>query len=197
MKKLIVSALVFLIAVQLNAASQDRVTSNINPSQLVRLLIPLKSQLKRAVDRGPVEFSKVLSGLTLTLAPTAAQQTQLESLLEAQRDPNSPEYQHWLTPEEFAARFGASDSDIAKITAWLTSQNLTISEVARGRTFVVVSGTAAAVAAAFDTSLHYFDFLGLNTSAIPSRRRFRRRSMASSQIFAAWTIFAQHPCTSR
>jgi len=113
------------------------------------------------VDRGPVESSEVLSGVTLILAPTTAQQTQLESLLESQRDPSSPEYQHWLTPEEFASRFGASDSDIAKITAWLIGQNLSISEVARGRNFIVVSGAASAVEAAFNTSIHHFDLAGV------------------------------------
>ena len=37
--------------------------------------------------------------------PAAAQQADLDHLLEAQQDPSSPQFRQWLTPEEYADRY--------------------------------------------------------------------------------------------
>ena len=52
--------------------------------------------------------------------------------------PSSPSYHQWLTPEQFGARFGLSSSDLAKVSAWLTSQGFTITSVARSSTFITL-----------------------------------------------------------
>lgn len=98
----------------------------------------------------------VLTHISLALAPSAQQKTDLMALLAAQQNPDSAEYHHWLTPEEYAARFGASDADVAKISAWLESQGLTVTGVARGRNSVFADGTAAQVDQAFQTEIHRF-----------------------------------------
>jgi subtilase family serine protease len=38
--------------------------------------------------------------------PTDIQQAELDKLLEQQQDPSSPNYHRWLSPDEFADRFG-------------------------------------------------------------------------------------------
>ena len=58
--------------------------------------------------------------------PSAA----LESFLAEQQDPASPNYRKWVTPEEFADRFGLTAGDIAQVTAWLESQGLKVEKVA-------------------------------------------------------------------
>ena len=58
----------------------------------------------------------MLTHITLALAPSAQQQADLTSLLAAQQNPASADYHHWLTPEQYAARFGASDADLGQIT---------------------------------------------------------------------------------
>lgn len=50
----------------------------------------------------------------------------LDKLLADQQDPNSPEYHRWLTPDEFAARFGPAETDFSAALDWLQSQNLSI-----------------------------------------------------------------------
>ena len=46
----------------------------------------------------------------------------LDELLAAQQDPNSPQYHHWLTPNEFSAKFGPNPSDVRAVAEWLKSQ---------------------------------------------------------------------------
>src|ERR1700689_3763789 len=88
-------------------------------------------------DQGRVTPSLAMSYITLTLAPSASQQADLEKLLVEQQTPGSPNYHHWLTPEEYGQRFGVSDSDLGKITQWLREQGLQVTSVARGRNWVV------------------------------------------------------------
>src|SRR6267143_1599662 len=58
-------------------------------------------------------------------------------------------YHRWLTPEEFADRFGVSQDDIDKIVSWLRGQGLTVVSVARARNSVAFRGDAAQVENAF------------------------------------------------
>jgi len=80
--------------------------------------------------------------LGLVLKPSASQQSDLDQLLAAQQDPASPDYHHWLTPEEYADRFGASPDDISKITQWLNQQGFHVTGVARARNWISFNGTA-------------------------------------------------------
>src|SRR5262249_24934535 len=76
--------------------------------------------------------------------------------LKDQQDPSSRNYQLWLTPEEFADRFGLSADDINKVTSWLQSHGFKIEEIARSRTWIAFSGTAEQVHSAFQTEIHHY-----------------------------------------
>src|SRR5262249_58563917 len=101
-------------------------------------------------DRGAVADSFPLSGVTLLLKPSAAQRSELGRFLEQQRDPASTDYHRWLTPELYADRFGASASDLRKVTAWLESQGFTVDNVARSRTWVTFSGSGGQAGGGFE-----------------------------------------------
>ena len=107
-------------------------------------------------DRGRVAPSLRLTYMTLALGPSPAQKADLEQLLEEQQTPGSPNYHRWITPEEYAQRFGASDAAIGAVTAWLGTQGLTVTTVARGHGWIAFDGTAAQVEAAFQTELHHY-----------------------------------------
>ena len=53
--------------------------------------------------------------MLMVLSPSAEQKSDLQTLLKAQLDPNSPQFHKWLTPQEFGARFGAANADIQTI----------------------------------------------------------------------------------
>ena len=74
-----------------------------------------------------------MPAITMYLRPSTAQQSALQQTLANQQNPASPNYHKWLTPEQYADRFGVSPSDINKIVAWLESQGFTWTNVARGR----------------------------------------------------------------
>jgi len=77
-----------------------------------------------------------VSGVTLIFRRSAGQQAELDRLLEELRSPQSPNYHRWLTPEQFADRFGLSPDDLAKLTGWLESQGLHVGYTARSRTYI-------------------------------------------------------------
>ncbi|MGA2213693.1 MAG: protease pro-enzyme activation domain-containing protein, partial [Bryobacteraceae bacterium] len=129
----------------LNASARRTIlTGNVHP------------KIRTATDQGRVAPSLALPYITLTMAPSAGQRADLEKLLADQQTPGSPNYHRWLTPEEYGQRFGASDADIAKITQWLQQQGLNVISVARGKSWIAASGTAAQAEAAFQTEIHSY-----------------------------------------
>src|ERR1017187_4080180 len=141
------------------AAAPDRITGPI-AGQLIKLSAGVSLKAQPGDDRGRVDSSLKLGYMTLLTVPSASQQKALNQLLSQQQDPRSPLYHMWLTPEQYADRFGLSPNDIQKLTAWLQSQGFTVVNVARGRNFIVFSGTAAQAETVFQTEIHNFDVGG-------------------------------------
>jgi len=142
------------------AAAPDRISGPIIAQQLIKLSAGVPMRAQPQYDQGPVDPSFKLSYMTLLTVPSASQQRAIDQLLAQQQDPRSPLYHKWLTPEQYADRFGLSPNDIQKITTWLQSQGFSISSVARGRNWVTFSGTAAQAESAFQTQIHNFDVAG-------------------------------------
>ncbi len=115
-----------------------------------------------ANDRGRVAASRLLQDVTLTLQPSAAQQADLAQFVTNLQDPASPDYHHWLTPEQYGARFGLSQAAIDAVTSWLAGQNLTVESVARGRTAIRFSGNVRDVERALQVEIHNYTINGEN-----------------------------------
>lgn len=107
-------------------------------------------------DAGPVAPDFPMRHMILVLQPSAAQNAELKGLTDALHNPASPEFHRWLAPEDFAARFGVSPSDLQRVTNWLTGAGFSIDEIPAGGRTIVFSGTAAQVEAAFQTSIHTY-----------------------------------------
>src|ERR1017187_3494352 len=136
-----------------SAAVQDRIgtVSTSNPAEVPN---SVNLRVKLATDLGPAAANTKLVGMSLRFSMTVDQGAALDQLLADQQNPSSPRYHQWLTPTQFAAQFGLSSSDIAKVTAWLTGEGFTVTGVANGGTFVTFDGTVAQAEAAFGTSIH-------------------------------------------
>jgi len=124
-------------------------------------IIALRGNVNRGAvpehDRGALDLSVPIQGMRLILGQTKEQAAALEQLLEDQRNPSAPDYQRWLTPEEYGERFGVTDDDLAQLAAWLQSQGFTVKQIARAHNWISFSGTAGAVRDAFHTELHYYE----------------------------------------
>ncbi len=141
------------------AAVRDRIISSINGGSHIALPGTVVARAKRSTDLGLAPADTKLESLSLRFNLTAAQQADLTQLLAAQLNPGSPSYHQWLTPQQFDARFGLSSADLAKVSAWLTSQGFTITSNA-GSIAINFSGTAAQVQQAFGTSIHTLSLNG-------------------------------------
>src|SRR5664280_1687691 len=107
-------------------AQPDRISAPIDARRTVVLKGHIHPMAQPRFDQGPAEPAFRLSYITLMLKKTDAQQAALEQLLQQQQDPASPNYHDWLTPEQYAERFGLSPSDLDKISAWLQSEGFTV-----------------------------------------------------------------------
>ncbi len=105
--------------------------------------VPLSKTATVTPDTKPAQFS-----VYLPLRNTAA----LGRLLTAQQRPGSPEYHQWLTPADFAARFGPTAGSMNRVQAALKASGLQILDV-HSRS-VTVSGTTGQVNKMFGTRLH-------------------------------------------
>jgi len=139
----------------------DRITAAIDNSQRVTLPGQVSARIDSSVDQGFVDRSMPLPYVSLVLKPSAAQQADLDRLLAQQQDASSPDYHNWLTPEQYADRFGLSRIDIDKMVAWLGQYGLTVKSVARGRNAIAFGGTAGQVGSAFGVEIHRYQAGGV------------------------------------
>jgi len=152
-------------------AQRDRISAPIDAERSVRLSGNLRPATLRQNDQGRVDGAFQLSAMALFLKRTPGQQADLLQLLHDQQDPASPLYHHWLTPEEFAGRFGLSQTDIDKVASWLRSQGFAVGKVARSRSWIAFSGSARQIEDSFRTEIHRYSLHGENhfaNAAAPS-----------------------------
>ena len=122
--------------------------------------------LARATDLGTVAPGTPLS-LTITLArPDAAGE---EALLDAEHTPGNPAYGHYLTPAQFAARFGVPAAQQQAVRSYLTGGGLAVDGTSAAGDIVSAHGSTAAVGSLFRTTFHSYSAEGrtfvANTSA--------------------------------
>ena len=134
----------------------SRIAAALDETKLAVLRGNTPPLARQAFDRGAAADSLPMERMMLVLAPSPAQDAALDKLLSEMQDKNSANYHKWLTPDQFGQRFGASDADIQKITAWLQSHGFTVDNVAHGRNLIIFSGTSGQVRAAFHTQMHQY-----------------------------------------
>ncbi len=148
-----------LLAATASAQIPNRITRNLAGDQTIAVM-GAHPIARDGVDQGRVNGSMRIHRAALVFRLSPEQQTALDKLLEEQQEADSPNYHKWLTPEQYAARFGMSDADLAKVSSWLKSQGLTVNGFSRARTRVFFSGTAAQVENVFRTELHNYQVDG-------------------------------------
>lgn len=160
-KQLLGSASMFLvIAVStlialypIDAQAQDHL---LGPIPRITIEKSTNPRIKSAVNAGTVDDATLLHRMILVLGPPTEQEHQLRSLLDSQQTKGSPNYHHWLKPEEFSSRFGPSQESIQQAVAWLQQQGLSVDNIARGGRWIEFSGATAQVNAAFGTQMRHY-----------------------------------------
>uniref|UniRef100_Q01UW2 Peptidase S8 and S53, subtilisin, kexin, sedolisin n=1 Tax=Solibacter usitatus (strain Ellin6076) TaxID=234267 RepID=Q01UW2_SOLUE len=137
-------------------AATNRVLTPVDRNRSIALKGHIHPQAQPQFDRGLVDPAMRIPRATLILKPAKS----LAAFLAAQQIPGSPEYRQFLSPEQFADRFGLTTDDLTKVVGWLESQGLKADRIARGRNAITFSGTAEQAARTLKTEFHRYQVNG-------------------------------------
>jgi subtilase family serine protease len=136
-------------------APKQMVTEPINESKLVTLGGNTTPAATRAEnDRGQVADDVRFDHLLLLLKRDPQTEAELKERIEAMHNPASPEFHHWLSPEEIGTRYGAHSQDMEAVQQWLKSHGFTINQAYKNGLVLDVAGTAKQVREAFHAEIH-------------------------------------------
>ena len=137
-----------------------RVTQAIDESQVVTLGRNTRPEANRTNDRGALPEGYGVEHMLLLLQRSPAQELALNKLIDSLNDKKSSNFHHWLTAEEFGAKFGVAQEDIDAVTKWLESHGFQVNEVYTSKIMIDFSGAAGQIKEAFHTELHNIDVNG-------------------------------------
>jgi len=121
-------------------------------------------------------------------------------------DPSSPNYGNYLDPDTFNTQFGVPAAKFQAAQAWLQGAGLTVTPIEGSTQYVLASGSAAQVGAAFGTPLNYYTANGrsfyanalapkvpasLGVSYVYGLNNFNKLSIPRVQASGPWTTGTQ------
>ncbi len=137
------------------AAPQVSKTTNLVP--LPNSVLPIISKSMPALTlfqtRGSIGASTTAAPFEVAISLKPRDEAGLQAFADAVSNPNSPEYRHFISPEEVGQRFGASEADVNAVKAFLIRGGLTINHVGKTNITISASGTQAQVEALFATKI--------------------------------------------
>ncbi len=141
-------------AVHTNARPSVRITQKVDTTKPTILPGTHPGAVDQAVIGARLASTTRLANLHLVLSSSDDQIAAFRTLADGQQDKTSPNFHKWMTPDTFGQYFGASSEDIAKITAWMQDQGLTVSSVAKSNRIITFAGSSTAIEKAFHTEMH-------------------------------------------
>ena len=156
----LVAAIFFLLCLFSPARAQTqnapRLREVIDLHNSERLHGTTPPDLRRFMDNGRVPDDLRLSGLSLIFKPTSQQASGLKELTRDQQTPGSDRYKGWISPHEYAARYGVNEADLIQTEAWLRSEGFSNFAVNTSRTALAFDGTSGDVERVFGAELHHY-----------------------------------------
>jgi subtilase family serine protease len=116
----------------------------------------LQARERSHPDGGVAATSSVNFDLVLSLRNA----TGAQALARAVSTPGSARFHHYLTDAQWEARYGPTQAEVAKATAWLRKEGFTAGAAPADRMFVPAEGTARTVEHAFGVKLGYYKLAG-------------------------------------
>jgi Pro-kumamolisin, activation domain len=142
------------------AVTPDRITGDLHSGEKVQVVGNMHGLAKSQYDLGRADSSRVIEGVSLNFRLSPAQQKDLDQFLAQLADRSSPNYHKYLTPAQYAARFGMSQNDIDKVVAWVQAQGFTNVKVANNRNKVSFDGTVGLIESVFALEMHNYNING-------------------------------------
>jgi trimeric autotransporter adhesin len=138
----------------------NRLTQPIDEKNLVTLANTVHPLARAANDRGLAPDSMQLDRIQIVLQRSDAQEASLKQLVAEMHNPNSGNYHHWLTPQQFGEQFGPSDADLATLQTWLQGHGFGQMKVHPGHQTMEITGSAAQFREAFHAQIHKYEVNG-------------------------------------
>jgi hypothetical protein len=104
----------------------------------------------------PLGRLEAVQRLNLAIGLPLRNREALSNLLEAVSNPASPRFRQYLTPDQFASKFGPSEQDYEAVAAFMSANGLTVTARHPNRVVLDVSGTVANIEKAFHISLKQY-----------------------------------------
>jgi kumamolisin len=89
------------------------------------------------------------TSITVAMILPSRDPARLQSFIARVSQPGDPLFHHYLTPAEFALRFGASQADYKQLVTWATAHGLTPGEEYSAHTVLTLTGSVKAFQSAF------------------------------------------------
>ena len=96
------------------------------------------------------------TSMKLAIGLPLRNQAALTNLLRQIYDPSSPNFRHYLTPEEFTAQFGPTEQDYQKVIDFAQASGLKVTGTHGNRLLVDVTGNASDIEKAFHVTLRTY-----------------------------------------
>jgi len=141
-------------------ASASRIAEKIDNNQLVTLKGNTLPVANAQNDLGRVSPQLPMDNLVLVLSRSPEQQAAFDDFVASQYESSSPNFHHWLLPEQVGEQFGPSLTDIATLSNWLATRGFTVAGSSKDRMTIRFSGTAGQVQAAFHVEIHKLSVRG-------------------------------------
>ncbi|HEX6547652.1 MAG TPA: S53 family peptidase [Candidatus Dormibacteraeota bacterium] len=149
---------------------------------------PYLAIIAHSQDLGPVAADLPLSTV-LQLRDDS--QGRLSHDVAAMYDPSSPNYAHFLTPAEYAARYGPQPGEINAVRGYLAAHGISV-DWQQGNSWLVAAGPAAAMESTFGIDVRWYRALD-GTRFFAAVRDLRVPAGLTGQVLGASRVTNYQP----
>lgn len=138
------------------AVTPDRIAGDLARGPKLALRGNVHGLARPEFDLGRADGNRMMHRVSIAFHPSVAQQEDLDRFIAELGDRNSPNYHRYLTPAQFADRFGMSRNDVSKVVSWLQSEGFTNISVNKSRNEISFDGTAGQVESVFSIEMRNY-----------------------------------------
>jgi hypothetical protein len=139
-----ISAIVLVLVAPARAAVESRQLTGHVPAAVTKLNLQ------------PIGRLPATNRMNLAIGLPLRNPDALDALLRQITDPTSPNFRHYLTPEQFAERFGPTEKDYEALVGFATAQGFVVTRRHPNRTLLSVSASAADIEKALHVTMRVY-----------------------------------------
>lgn len=98
--------------------------------------------------------------LDVTVGLKLRNTAQLEGFLQDVQNPNSPEYHHFLTPQQFTETYGPTQANVDAVVQYLNASGIRVNDVTPNRLLIHAEGQSAQMEQAFGITINDYSLNG-------------------------------------